>query len=204
MRTLLSRAAGVLGASVTDAQLDRLASFAALVAKWNARSNLTGAKDPEARCDVLFADAFVLADLELVPKNARLVDIGAGAGAPSLPLTILRPDLSLTLVEPRRLRVAFMRTAVGELDLVDRVRIEERRLEGPPLPGAPFDVALSRATFGPAEWLERGRRLARRVLVLVGREPLPSAEKLEVRRDYQLPFARTPRSIGSYRGLREG
>jgi len=197
---LLREAARGFGLEDADARLAALSAFAELVGVWNARSNLTGAKDPEALCDVLFADAFALADPEVVPERARVVDVGAGAGAPSVPLALLRPDLSVTLVEPRRRRVAFMRTAVGALELMDRVRIEERRLEGPPLEGAPFDVALSRATFEPAEWLERGRAIARRVIVLTGRDPLPEPDTLVTRRDYRLPFAGTPRALGCYAG----
>jgi 16S rRNA (guanine527-N7)-methyltransferase len=197
-RPLLTQVAQAFGRPTSEEALEALAAFAELVAVWNARSNLTGAKDPEALCDVLFADAFALADPAVVPEGARAVDVGAGAGAPAVPLAILRPDLSITLVEPRRRRMAFLRTAVGALDLMDRVRLEERRLEGPPLVGAPFDVALSRATFAPAEWLERGRALAERVIVLVGREPLPEPEALRARRDYRLPFAGTSRALGCY------
>ena len=197
LRRLIVSAVEAIGGEPPET-LDPLVAFVELVQVWNARSNLTGARTPEALVDVLLVDALALADEALVPSDARFVDVGAGAGSPSIPLCLLRPDLSATLVEPRRKRVAFMRTAVGALDLVDRVRVEERRLEGPPLPGAPFDVALSRATFEPAEWLARGRDLAPRVLVLTGAEPLPDPDALQRRRDYALPTAGTPRAIGVY------
>ncbi len=196
-RALLSHAAAALGADVSDEQLEGLASFAELVATWNTRVNLTGAKDPRALVDVLFADAFVLAHPRFVAEGARVVDVGAGAGAPALPLALLRPDVHVTLVEPRRLRAAFVRTAIGALALEARASGLERRMEGPPLEGAPFDVALSRATFEPAAWLERGRALAPRVLVLCGTDPLPAGELLESR-EYALPFGGSPRRVGLY------
>ena len=40
------------------------------------------------------------------------IDVGSGAGAPALPFALLRPDVSLTLVEPLRKRIAFLRTAM--------------------------------------------------------------------------------------------
>lgn len=199
-RELVSDAAKALGCSVEPAALAALASFADLVATWNTRTNLTGARDPKGFVDVLLADAFVLADEAFIPKGSRVVDVGAGAGAPALPLALLRPDLELTLVEPRRLRIAFVRNALGALGLADRVHVEERKLGGPPLPGVPFDVAFSRATFGPAEWLTRGLPIAARVLVLTGADPLPktSNARLVGSREYALPGSGAARRIGAY------
>lgn len=199
-RELVRAVAVALGRPVDEGVLELLARFAELVATWNTRVNLTGAREPGALADVLFADAFVLSDEAFTPRDARVVDVGAGAGAPALPLALLRPDLALTLVEPRRLRVAFLRTAIGTLDLGARVRVQERRLEGPPLAGAPFDVALSRATFPPVEWLARGFALAPRVVVLTGAEPLPRKDDavLVTSREYALTSSGTPRRAGSY------
>ncbi|WP_436623600.1 RsmG family class I SAM-dependent methyltransferase [Sorangium sp. So ce136] len=59
------------------------------------------------------ADARLLS--EHVPEGRRVVDIGAEAGTPGLPLALLRPDLDVTLVEPLQKRVAFLRTATGTL-----------------------------------------------------------------------------------------
>lgn len=196
-RALLSEAAAALGYTLGEPELEGLCAFAELVATWNAKSNLTGARDARALADVLFADAFVLADPRFVPSGSRVVDVGAGAGAPALPLAILRPDVRVTLVEPRRLRVAFLRTAIGSLDLGARASVEERKLGGPPLAGVPFDVALSRATFEPAEWLKRGREIAPRVLVLTGADALPKGNLVESRA-YALPFGGSPRHIGLY------
>jgi 16S rRNA (guanine527-N7)-methyltransferase len=200
-RGLVAKAAAALGRALPAGAIEPMARFAELVDTWNVRMNLTGARDAKGLCDVLFADAMVLADRELLAEGARVVDVGAGAGAPALPLALLRPDLRLTLVEPLRKRVTFLRTAIGTLALGDRVRVEERRLEGAPVAGAPFDVAYSRATFEPAEWLARGSPLAERVLVLVGNEPLPHApEGVErvVDRAYRLPFGASPRAVGVY------
>lgn len=171
--------------------------FDALVKTWGAKINLVGAKDDASRADVLFADAAQLLDEALLPRGARFCDVGAGVGAPAIPVLLQREDLTATLIEPRRNRVAFLRTAIGSLGLVDRCEVLEQRLEAEPPRGAPFDVAISRATFAPDEWLRRAPLLAPRAIVLVGAEPLPEGDRLAERR-YALPHAGTPRALGLY------
>jgi 16S rRNA (guanine527-N7)-methyltransferase len=200
-RALAAEVAASLGRTAEDHALDALARFAELVRVWGARMNLTGARDARALAEVLFTDALVLCDAELLPPGSRVIDVGSGAGAPAIPLALLRPDVQLDLIEPLRKRVTFLRTAIGSLALGARVSVHERRLEGPPLPGVPFDVALSRATFEPQEWLARGLVLAPRVLVLTGIEALPeptSGAELQTARAYRLPFGGTPRTVGLY------
>lgn len=149
-----------------------LLHFASLVSTWGARTDLVAARSPAALLEILCLDAFIVA--EGIPREQTLIDVGAGAGAPSLPLALLRPDLHLTLLEPRRKRVAFMRTAVGGLGLSERVVVREGRLED--LKEERFDVALSRATFEPAEWLDRAAPLAGIVAVLLGTAEPPAGD----------------------------
>ncbi|MFW6050560.1 MAG: 16S rRNA (guanine(527)-N(7))-methyltransferase RsmG [Myxococcota bacterium] len=181
-----------------------LARFADLVVRWGARTDLTSAQASTAPEEVLLLDARVLADPALVVEGARLVDVGAGAGAPAIPLAILRPDLEATLVEPRRRRVAFLRTAIGALALERRVRVVEGKVDPaqPAVPGMPFDVALSRATFAPERWLAVGGALAPRVLVMTAASepPAPPAGWERVaRRDYRVPSTGAPRAVSLYR-----
>lgn len=195
MRAELERLAEHLGVPLRAT--DALETYARLVQTWNRKLNLVGSTEPAPLADVLFADALILADV--LAEGARFVDIGAGAGAPAIPLLLLRPDLVGTLVEPRRKRVAFQRTCLGSLELTERASAHERRLEGPPIPGAPFDVAMSRATFEPDEWLRRARGLAPRAVVLTVDE-LPEADfaTLEAERRYTLLASGRARSLGVF------
>ncbi len=82
---------------------------------------------------------------EAVPEDARVVDIGSGAGLPGIPLALARPDLTLTLVEPMARRVEFLEDVVAALGTEWRVvrgRAEEKsvgRAVGP------IDVVTARA-----------------------------------------------------------
>ena len=80
-----------------------------------------------------------------LPLTARIVDLGSGAGFPGLPVAVARPELELTLSEPRQARAAFLELAVEELRLMN-VRVFAGPAEE--LTGG-FEVCLARG-FGDA------------------------------------------------------
>ena len=193
-----------LGVALSSDAEKQLVAFASLVETWNARIDLTAAKGPTQLAEVLFADAMMLADGAAIASGARFVDIGSGAGAPALPLLILRPDLRAILVEPLQKRVAFMRTAVGSLPgLLGRVDVVGGKInaDDPTVAGAPFDVAMSRATFAPDVWVRAGARLAPRVIVLTSRDEihtLPAELQAEHVVEYTLPRTSARRVLTVY------
>lgn len=153
------------GVPLDDSQSERLLDYAELLIHWSRRINLTGARSVAAVVSEHYPDAFALASRLTNP--ALLVDVGSGGGLPALPLALLRPELSVLLCEPIAKKAAFLRTAVRDLDLSARVRLEVAR--GEDLPTGEFDVAISRATLDPPAWLALGRRLVGpggRVLIL--------------------------------------
>src|SRR5882672_5589799 len=102
-----------LGAQMTEATIARLCTWFDLLAAWNAKIDLTAAKNPDELVDLMLADALMLARHE--PEGEAVVDVGSGAGGPGLALYLVRPDLHVTLVEPAQKRVAFLRTASGQI-----------------------------------------------------------------------------------------
>ena len=199
----VQRIAEGLGQAVTDAQAQALSHYGALVQSWNARINLTAAREPRALCEVLLADALVLRAAALVPADARLLDVGTGAGAPLLPLLLLRPDLHAVSIEPLHKRVAFLRTAAARLGLSSRVQVREERIDAdaPALTHGRFEIACSRATFAPELWLRVGLALAPAVLVLTVGEPaaeLPQGVVLAYAQTYTLPLSGAPRRALRY------
>jgi 16S rRNA (guanine527-N7)-methyltransferase len=172
----VSALAASFSQEIDPTTVERVATFGELLLRWNARINLTGARNSEELLREHFPDSFAMA--ALVPLASSLVDVGSGGGLPALPFSLLRPDVSLTVVEPRAKRVAFLRTAVRELGLAVTVvsgRAEEVNER--------FSVASSRATFPPPEWLSVGSALVRpggEVLFLVhepGELPFPPSRQ---------------------------
>ncbi|HEY6476585.1 MAG TPA: RsmG family class I SAM-dependent methyltransferase [Polyangia bacterium] len=145
------------GVPCSPAQTSQLRAFGELLLRWSGRINLTGARSAGALIKDHYPDAFALA--RRLDRPARVVDIGSGGGLPALPLALLRPGLTLRLIEPIAKKVSFLRTAIRELDLPGRVQVEQTRGEEVASLEARFDVAISRATFEPEAWLALGRRL---------------------------------------------
>ncbi len=79
---------------------------------------------------------------DLIPAGASVVDVGSGAGLPGIPLAILRPDLSVTLLEPLLRRVTFLDDAVAELGLAETVTVVRQRAEEHTIR---YDVVVARA-----------------------------------------------------------
>lgn len=170
--------------------MGRVAAYLDGLVEWNQRTDLTAARGAEELVDLFVADAAVLAALE---AGGSWVDVGAGAGAPGLVVAILRRDVRVTLVEPKDRRVAFMRSTIGKFALT-HASVERGRSDR--LPAGGWDVAVSRATLSPAEWLREGARLARRaVWVLLAKDAAPRLDGMRVDADvrYQWPLTAAAR-----------
>lgn len=168
-----SRIARVLGeySLSTPSQVGRqLALYCDLVVAWNKQVDLTAARSADELVDLLLADALAIANVLPSVVAERWLDVGSGVGAPGIPLALLLP-LQMTLVEPRDKRVAFLRTTVGTLGRPD---IAVRRARSDRFTARSCEVAVSRATLPPAEWLVEGARLATRtVWLLLAKAGLP-------------------------------
>lgn len=115
-----------------------------LLLEWNSRMNLTRITEPAEVAAKHFADS-VLGE-SLIPRGARVVDVGTGAGFPGVPLKIVRPDIELVLVDSLGKRVKFLEELTNALAL-EAVCIHARAEDAardPELREA-FDIALSRA-----------------------------------------------------------
>lgn len=175
--------------------LPRVGEYLDHVVRWNQKMDLTAARSAEELVDLSLADALVLS--HHARPSESWVDVGSGAGAPGLVLSLLCPELEVTLVEPRDKRVAFLRSVVGSLS-VPRVKVVRGRSDG--LPDGAWDTAVARATLPPEAWLREGARLSRRaVWVLLARDQPPSLEGYAVDTDLRYEW---PLTGASRRALR--
>lgn len=177
-----------------------------LLLKWNKTYNLTSITEIEEIRIKHFEDS--LAPLPFLPANARVLDIGTGAGFPGIPLKIARPELEVVLLDSQRKKIAFCEACIRELKLekisVVLGRGEDKKIEkGLGL----FDVVISRATFSLADFLNLSRKYMKSTgmaIAMKGKnwreEDQPPLDwKLEKVFDYELSDAMGSRTLLFFR-----
>ena len=125
--TRLARRAARVGLFLNDELAAQLDAFYALLSRWNQKINLTSLADPDEAIDRLILEP-LLAARYVTPTAAVLIDVGSGGGSPAIPLKLALPRLSLTMVEVKTRKSAFLREAVRQLELADS-HVETSRIE---------------------------------------------------------------------------
>lgn len=184
--------------SVPEAARPAVQGWLDLLREWNKRMDLTAARDDDELFDLMIADAIALAPK--VADKARVVDVGCGAGAPGLALALVRPDLAVTLVEPLSKRVAFLRTVLGTLGRTDIVLVKEKGEATAERSANGWDVAISRATLAPAQWIPLGLRLAPVAWAMLAKDDAPAVEGARITDDiaYRWPLTDASRRLVRY------
>ncbi|HWV19157.1 MAG TPA: 16S rRNA (guanine(527)-N(7))-methyltransferase RsmG [Rhodocyclaceae bacterium] len=138
----LRRAAAAMGVALSEAAVDKLLAYQALMIKWNRTYNLTAIRDPEEMLVQHLLDSLVVAPL-LPHGPLTLADVGSGGGLPGIPLAIARPEIQVTLIETSSKKSAFQQQVKIELGL-SNVSVYSGRVEDYKDKGS-FDAVISRA-----------------------------------------------------------
>jgi 16S rRNA (guanine527-N7)-methyltransferase len=160
MLDILRSEAPRYGVTLNDTQLSLFERYVLLLAEWNQRVNLVSDATPETvqRRHVLESLALgaALRQREVLRPDARIIDIGAGAGFPGVPIKIAWPSVHLTLLEATAKKTAFLSALVSELALSDTVVLTGRAEDlahDAQLRGS-FDLVLARAVAALPALLE--------------------------------------------------
>lgn len=149
---ILERGAAELGVILSSAQLEQFDRYLAELHKWNRKMNLTGTEEPREVVTRHVLDSLAgFHVLSSLPPDVHIADLGSGAGFPGLPIKIARPDVHMTLIEPRQKRAAFL-TTVCALLKIPNTEIVESTVDPkhPPVDLANrFDRVLMRAVAEP-------------------------------------------------------
>jgi 16S rRNA (guanine527-N7)-methyltransferase len=162
----------------TNGQLYQdISTYIDILQHWNARINLTAIRNEEEIVTRHFGES-LFAATHLFPRvypvdpvpcvvkdvgaevdvpgaqspkpEARLADLGSGAGFPGIPIKLWAPNISVTLIESNHKKATFLKEVVRALTLTD-INIQNARAET--LPPATFDVVTLRAVERPSEIL---------------------------------------------------
>src|SRR5205809_5548456 len=127
----------------------RLSNYYELLLKWNDRLHLVAPCSPDK-----FATRHVLESLMLIPHlsmNARVADIGSGAGLPIIPCLLAREDISAALFEASVRKAVFLREALRAADGQKRSEVIAGKFQDVPTPDVNFVTCRALDRF--SRWL---------------------------------------------------
>ena len=155
---LLQQNARLLGVELHEKQLALFDLYQNELLKWNEKTNLISEKTTGDIVNRHFLDSLTAARFITLP-NARIVDVGSGAGFPGIPLKIYLPSIHLYLLESNRKKVSFLKQVIRLLNLEntfiihDRTENITRTDEG----REKFEIVISRAAFKLSDLLPLGQ-----------------------------------------------
>jgi 16S rRNA (guanine527-N7)-methyltransferase len=149
----IAQGAATLRCGLPEGGAAKLAEYVALLAKWNAKINLTAIRDPAQ-----MVTHHVLDCLTVVPEIAKLTqgkpvtvaDVGTGAGLPGLVIALAQPQMHVTCIDTVEKKIAFVQQAIGTLGLKNAKAVASRteNLQ------EQFDVVTCRAFASLAEVIQ--------------------------------------------------
>lgn len=143
MKNLLKQLFAKYDIVLTPNQLDQYDKYYNLVIEENKKYNLTAITEKNDFASKHILDS-VLPSV-LLPQNAKVIDIGAGAGFPSIPLKILRPDLNLVMLDSLNKRVNFLNMCISQLGFIGATAVHDRAEDYVKNQREKFDIAIARA-----------------------------------------------------------
>ncbi|MDE7321620.1 MAG: 16S rRNA (guanine(527)-N(7))-methyltransferase RsmG [Lachnospiraceae bacterium] len=145
--SIFQRAVGELGMELVSSQIEQFMKYYELLIEWNSFMNLTTITNFEEVCMKHFIDSISLCKVMDCSKEQALIDVGTGAGFPGIPLKIVYPNLTITLLDSLGKRVNFLREVIEKLGL-EKISAIHGRAEDfakPDLLREKFDICVSRA-----------------------------------------------------------
>jgi 16S rRNA (guanine527-N7)-methyltransferase len=151
---IIVEGAARMGLTVTESQARQFAVHGQCLLEWNRRINLTAITRPEDVAVKHFLDA--IAPLVHLPAQGRLLDIGTGGGFPGLPLKVMRPELSVTLIDGVRKKINFVKHVIRQLGLenIQALQVRAEALECDRAYAGGFQMIVCRALADPERLFE--------------------------------------------------
>lgn len=207
-QSLIIDGAQKLGIEIDRSAAAQFSIHALELVKWSRKINLTSITQPRDIAVKHFLDS--LAPARLIAENARLLDIGSGGGFPGIPLKILKPSISVLLIDGIRKKVNFLKQVLRILHLenIAALQIRSENLRKEPGYANGFDVIISRALSDLVPFVKSALPLLAKQGAIIAMKGALSQKELDtVRADaldgrhclevenYKLPAIDAPRSI---------
>lgn len=152
-----------LGLSVEDTRLEALLAYLSLLDKWNKSYNLTAIREPQKMLAYHLFDSLSIS--RWIPPQARVLDVGSGAGLPGIPLAITLPESRWLLLDSNGKKTRFMQQALANCSVnnatVVKSRVEDYHAD------EPLDIIVSRAYASLSDFAESVAHLMQAETMLV-------------------------------------
>ena len=122
----LIKEAAKLNIEISEKQNENLEKYAEMMLRYNEFMNLTAITEPDEIREKHFLDSITLLLSGKISEGCSLIDIGAGAGFPSIPVKIVRDDINLTMLDSLNKRINFLNDVIKELDIKNARAIHSR------------------------------------------------------------------------------
>ncbi len=147
----------ILGRPLSTPERATFLKYLLLLVKWGKAHRMIGSGDPEWIVIHIFLDSLLF--LRVLPvAAARILDLGAGAGVPGIPIRIVNRDLSVTMIEGRQRRASFLAESVRELRLLNCQVVADRAESAVDALGGQFDAVVMRCAGAPERTVPLAQR----------------------------------------------
>lgn len=124
---ILEKKAKKIGIVLNVKQIKNFFDYYLLLIEWNEKMNLTAITEVNDVILKHFIDSLTIC--KYIPQNAKIIDVGTGAGFPGIPIKICREDTQITLLDSLNKRVLFLQEVINKLDLKNIEAIHGRAEE---------------------------------------------------------------------------
>lgn len=171
-----------LNCEPSDEQLNLLKKYVDLLERWNKTYNLTAVRDPKDMIPLHIFDSLVVADHI---KGDNCLDVGSGAGLPTIPLAIMQPERQFTSLDTNGKKTRFVQQAIIELGLKN-ANVEQARIEEWSAPNK-FDAIISRAFASVYDFVTASsQHLSESGMLYAMKGQFPESEMQYIPKDYSL------------------
>ena len=148
---IIIRGARIFDVQIGSKEAGQFSTHAGELIKWNSKINLTAITDPLEVAVKHFLDS--LAPARIIPAGSAMLDMGSGGGFPGIPLKVVLPSISVSMVDSSRKKISFLKHVIRTLGL-ESINACQVRVENLPENRERFDVVICRAFSSLDKFIE--------------------------------------------------